>query len=54
MMRHSIAWPRGTIRSCVQGASPAGDVDHRLHEIDAVDHLGHGCSTWRRVFISMK
>ena len=31
-----------------------GDADLLDDQIDARDHLGDGCSTWMRVFISMK
>ena len=31
-----------------------GDIDLLLDEIDAGDFLMTGCSTWMRVFISMK
>ncbi len=32
----------------------AGDAQLRLHQIDAVTISVTGCSTWMRVFISMK
>ena len=41
--------------SCANGSrSPAAIASCVFDDVDARDELGHGCSTWTRVFISMK
>ena len=41
-MRHSIAWPRSTTSSWVNGSgSPAATADAGLDDVDAGGHLGH-------------
>ena len=42
-MRHSIAWPRGWMRSCrsSDSGSPAAMLDLLAHEIEPGHHLGH-------------
>ncbi len=55
LMRHSIAWPRNWMSSCLNGSfSPAATSSCVFTRSIPVMSSVTGCSTWMRVFISMK
>ena len=55
LTRHSIAWPRGLKSPGEARQRLAGrQADLLAHQIETVTISVTGCSTWMRVFISMK
>ena len=55
LTRHSMAWPRGlhVWSRSFSGSPAASRICSRTRSMP-VTILGDGCSTWMRVFISMK
>jgi hypothetical protein len=55
LIRHSMAWPLQRTWSCVNGSGlPAAISIWRRTRSTPVTSSVTGCSTWMRVFISMK